>query len=246
MARYDKPTPSLKTALGKHGSVGSSLIVLPEGFNINKYYRDPGPRNYDAKVLEELQSLAAKHDVTFVAGVIVEEPKGPIPPFNSVYLVHNSGSTLICQKRRPDNYSNYTPFKASPETANLVQYGGSTIAAIVCKDCDCPDAYEPIQNELDELAEAQGSKIVCIPACRSFSERIIASSWQNCYVILANSDPCGCISFVSKNGEIVPKNDRAVENSIGLTSLLTPSSFKQVTRQSSHFPNTKRIKWSST
>ena len=60
VAGYETPVPSLETALEKHGRVGGSLIVLPEGFNIGKYYRNEGRCNYDRKALEALQSLAAK------------------------------------------------------------------------------------------------------------------------------------------------------------------------------------------
>jgi len=109
---YDTPVPSLKSALEKCGSVGSSLIVLPEGFNIGKYYRNEGRCNYDRKAHEALQSLAANCNVTFVAGMIVEESNGPMPPFSSVHLIDASSCTLICRKHGDDGSQNYTPFKA--------------------------------------------------------------------------------------------------------------------------------------
>lgn len=42
VGNYDKPIESLEAAIKAHGDVGGSLIVLPEAFNIGKYYRDYG------------------------------------------------------------------------------------------------------------------------------------------------------------------------------------------------------------
>jgi predicted amidohydrolase len=218
VAGYDTPVPSLKTALEKHGRVGGSLIVLPEGFNIGKYYRTEGRCNYDKRVLGALQSLAAKCNVTFVAGLIVEEPNAPNPPFSSIYLIDASSSTLICRKQGDDGYPNYTPFSAVPDAPNPIQYGGSSIAAIVCMDCDSPQVFRPIE---DRLSKAQGPKIVCIPACMNkvYGDHAIAGSWPTHHVVLANSDPHGCNSFISKDGVIVERDNRGVENSIVLSRL---------------------------
>ncbi len=220
VAGYDTPLPSLETALEKQGRVGGSLIVLPEGFNIGKYYRNMGQCNYDRTALGALQSLAGKYSVTFVAGMIVEEPNAPMPPFSSAYLIHASSSTLICRKHGNDGYPNYTPFNAVADAPNPIQCGGSSIAAIVCMDCDSPQVFRPIE---DRLSKAQGPKIVCIPACMNndYGDHAIAGSWPNHYVVLANSDPQGCNSFISKDGTIMERDNRGLENSIVLSTLQT-------------------------
>jgi len=214
------PVASLKTALERHGKVGGSLIVLPEGFNIGKYYRNEGRCNYDREALAALQLLAAKYNVTFVAGMIVQEPNAPNPPFSSVYLIHASSSTMICRKHGDDGYPNYTPFNAVPDAPNPIQYGDSSIAAIACMDCDNPRVFRPIEGRLSKL---QGPKIVCIPACMNnvYGDHAIAGSWPNHYVVLANSDPQGCNSFISKDGTIMERDNRGLENSIVLSTLRT-------------------------
>jgi predicted amidohydrolase len=217
VAGYDTPVPSLKTALEKHGRVGGSLIVLPEGFNIGKYYRNEGKCNHDRSVLNELRMVAATHNVTLVSGLIIKEPHCPTPPFSSVYIIDGVGCTLLCRKHGEDGYQNYTPFKAAPDASNPVHYGGASIAAIVCMDCDSPQVFRPIESE---LAKAQHPKIVCIPACMNkvYGDQAIAGSWPNHYVVLANSDPHGCNSFISKDGTIMERDNRGLENTIDLLS----------------------------
>jgi hypothetical protein len=63
VADYDKPLESLEAAIKTHGDVGGSLIVLPEGFNIGKYYRDQGECNYSRSVIDRLQEIAGRFDV---------------------------------------------------------------------------------------------------------------------------------------------------------------------------------------
>jgi predicted amidohydrolase len=215
---YDTPVPSLKTALERYGGVNGSLIVLPEAFNIGKYYRNEGRCNYDRSALDELKAVAADHRTTLVSGLIIEEPNGPTPPFSSIYLIDASGGTLICRKNGDDGYPNYTPFNAIPDAPNPIQYGDSSIAAIVCMDCDSPHVFRPIETE---LAKAQGPKIICIPACMNnvYSDHAIARSWKSHHVVLANSDPHGCNSFISTNGMIMERDNRGLENTIVLSSL---------------------------
>jgi predicted amidohydrolase len=213
IADYNKPIESLEAAIKAHGDVCGSLIVLPEAFNLGKYYRDVGDCDHHPEILDELQAIAASFHVTLVAGLILEGPDGPTPPFSSVYLIGRSDSTLMCRKNGDDGYSMYTPFKGDPIPQNPVQCGGSSTAAIICMDCDNPAVSRRIKAE---LAKVDGPKIVCIPACMSsvYGDHAIAESWPNHYVILANSDPNGCRSFISKNGTILERDNREQGNKI--------------------------------
>jgi predicted amidohydrolase len=216
VAGYGRPVESLDVALMRHNDVGNSLIVLPEAFNIGKYYRDEGRCSYDRAALQALQSLAELNNVTFVSGMIVEEPNGPMPPFSSVYLIDGYGSTLICRKSGEDGSGNYTPFNASPDVPNPVRYLGWSIAAIVCMDCGDPQMFLPIETR---LLEGQGPKVVCIPACMNdaYGDHAIARSWPKHYVVLANSDPHGCSSFISKDGTIMQRDNGGLENTVVLS-----------------------------
>lgn len=221
VAGYDSPIPSLEAAILRHGSVGGSLIVLPEGFNIGKYYRDAGPCNYDATVLGQLRDLALVHGVTFVAGVIVQELKGPMPPLSSACLVTATGSALLCRKHGSDGSLNYTPYKADPVGPNPILYGDASIAALVCMDCDDPNLYRPIENK---LAAIKRDKIVCVPACMNkvYGADAIAMSWKDAWVIVSNSDPKGCRSFVSFDGSILTQDGGESDNIIVLYEVVSP------------------------
>ena len=218
VAGYDRPMESLDRAFQQTSDVANALVVLPEAFNIGKYYRDGGQCDYNGSALQTLQSVAAERSVTFIAGMIVEEANGPMPPFSSAFLIDVSGSKLICRKHGDDGYMDYTPFSGAPDASNPVQCGRVSIAAILCMDCVDPQIIQPIEAL---LSEAQGPKIVCIPACMNnvYRDEAIAELWPNHHVVLANSDPLGCPNFISKDGTIIMRDNRGMENAIVLSSL---------------------------
>jgi predicted amidohydrolase len=239
VANYNKPIESLESAIKAHCDVSDSLIVLPEAFNISKYYRDAGDCDYSRDILDQLRAVAGKGDVTLVAGLIVEEPDGPTPPYSSAYLIDGSGAAVICRKHgadfsgapplTPENgrthwnvpiserirFSNYTPCEAASNTANPLKHQGASIAAIICMDCDLPYVFRPIEERFSMMA---GPKIVCIPACMNsvYLDDAIAATWPEQYVILANSDSHGCRSFISKEGTIMMRDNHESENTIVL------------------------------
>jgi hypothetical protein len=55
-ADYNKPIESLENAIKAHGDVSGSLVVLPEAFNIGKYYRDQGRCDYSRKSSTDFRS----------------------------------------------------------------------------------------------------------------------------------------------------------------------------------------------
>lgn len=240
VADYNKPVASVEAAIKVHSDIGGSLIVLPEAFNIGKYYGDQGGDcDHSRKIFDQLKTVAGSFDVTFVAGLIVEEPNGPTPPFSSAYLIDGSGGILVCRKHGDDRSDvspltaenvrllwnapiskrirlpNYTPFETTPDVRNPIQYRGSSIAAMICMDCNDEQVSGPVKEGFSKQA---GPKIVCIPACinKDFGDEAIAGMWPQHHVILANSNPNGCRSFISKDGTIIERDNRGSENSIVL------------------------------
>lgn len=169
----------------------------------------------DSNALDELRSLATEHSVAFVAGMTIKEPDGPMPPFSSANLVDSSGCSLLCRKQGDDGTGNYTSYKGIPDASNPIKYGNSPIAAMICMDCGDPQIFRPIEAA---LSQAQGHKIVCIPACMNsvYGDHAIAGSWPNHCVVLANSYPHGYRSFISKDGAIIRRDNREIENTIAL------------------------------
>jgi predicted amidohydrolase len=222
---YGKPIEVLESAIKAHGDIGGSLIVLPEAFNIGKFYRSEGKCDYRPIVLQRLQSMAAAFDITFVAGLVLEEPDGPTPPFNSAYLISSSGSTPICRKMvndDPENrIRNYTPCTDAYDLNNPLRCGDAWIATLICSDCARANEVDVFKRETDlaeRLALKQDSlpQIVCVPACmgNGYGSEAIAEKWSNAYFILANSDKWGCTSIIAKHGNPLVLDRRGNENAI--------------------------------
>ncbi len=105
---YDKPIPALKNVITKFKSDGkcleNALIVLPEGFNIGKPYRQEERPNVNPSILDELALLSEMANCAFVAGLIIEDSPGIYPPYSSAYLI--DGHFLkVCLSRKalPDD-----------------------------------------------------------------------------------------------------------------------------------------------
>jgi predicted amidohydrolase len=198
---HGKPLPALIAALSEHNEISESLVVLPEAFNIGKSYREAGPCNFNPSVLSSLCGLSRKYQVVFVAGLIVETRNEPDPPHSSAYLINGNRRRLMCHKMTPDDSKvrKYTPCTANCDVKNPVQYGDACIGAVICSDVQDSCRLGTLARGLDESNSAL--KIVCIPACMShdyFSgDRFEDPDLKGKYVVLANSDPKGCGSFVT-------------------------------------------------
>lgn len=87
---HDNPKVALEGALqvalesdelpGGASRPTATLIVLPEAFNIGVPYRGEGKRDFNRSIVGELQDIAGRFHVAFVAGLIVRERCGPKPP----------------------------------------------------------------------------------------------------------------------------------------------------------------------
>ncbi|MGC9970842.1 MAG: nitrilase-related carbon-nitrogen hydrolase [Bryobacteraceae bacterium] len=237
---HGKPLPSLIAALSEHNEISGSPVVLPEAFNIGKPYREAGCCNFDPSVLSSLCGLSMKYQVVFVAGLIVETSGKPYPPYSSAYLIDGEGPRLMCHKMTKDGYDhrNCTPCTANcdgenfvrnctPCTANCdgedpVQYGDACIGAVICRDVD-HSRFDALVQRVKGFDSAW--KILCVPSCMSrhyFSGNTLSDlRLKGKYVVLANSDPEGCGSFVTNTDGVKVRRAEDCHNTIDLLPLPT-------------------------
>jgi predicted amidohydrolase len=202
---HTRPIVSLEATLDrKRSEVTDAVIVLPEAFNICKDYYADVPCNYDPTVLLQLQRLSGIFGVSFVAGLIIQIPNGPYPPYSRAYLIDATGAGLMCHKHCPDNTGqrdghphNYTPCDDGCDPHNVVIYRGVCLTAVICMDArignECREfnkrRYEHLWSRMVGVSEGV-ARIVCIPACMSGTKETgdaIAKLWPDCYVLMSNS-----------------------------------------------------------
>lgn len=214
---HERPIESLHYALTEATNVSGALMVLPEGFNIRKHYRNPDlPGDHRPTVLRHLQELATVYCVTFVAGLIIRQ-RGFLerPPLSAAYLISRSQCTLMCYKRLPDNSRNYTPRARDFEISNPKQHNGHWIGALICRDAgEDHERCIALQERFDAVASPTAAcRFLCIPGHMyrhlygggSIGNDVpLRPESKNMVTIMANSDPEGCRSFITDTaGRIV-------------------------------------------
>jgi predicted amidohydrolase len=190
---YQDPIGALNAALDEVGDLSGSLVVLPEAFNNGRpYYDHPqmSPLFSAANVLRSLADLAIRHQASFVVGLLD-------PPNNSCAIVRPDGWQMLSHKKTDDTSRNYVPWLGT-DPANPITVEDIAIGVLLCKDVDCPGS---LIADLDALQASRS--VVCIPACMSavyFSGEYLNSlCWSGKYLVLANSRPDGCDSFITNN-----------------------------------------------
>ena len=123
-----KPIVQLHCALDNEdaGSLKSSLLVLPEGFNVVGSYL----KGYDHErtILSSLIELSRHFGVAFLVGLM----EGGRPPdrLNASYLIDGNVMSLLACKRCQDRFGGYRPsrvFKART-------HRGMWIVSLICID----------------------------------------------------------------------------------------------------------------
>jgi predicted amidohydrolase len=209
---HKDPIGELQSAMHAENDISDSLIVLPEGFNIGKYYWSPGVCDYGSDVVSQLQDLSRTSHVAFVAGLIIKETNGPQPPYSSVYLIDGCRSTPVCYKEGDDGSRNYTPDTGNGDINNPIQsHENVCIGALICMDAVKDERVDARRDERHQMLCREidrsncACRVVCIPGCMdsNHNRSAVAKRLGAYYVVLANSHECGCGSFISKNGGIV-------------------------------------------
>ncbi len=210
---HEQPIYALRKQLeAQRKDVADSLIVLPEAFNIGSYWRARNESDYDPKILEDLEAVAAEYRCVLVCGLTIRDVTGPQPlepPFTSVYLVDGKlEATLLCRKFCNDQTKNYTPSEGRIDFLETLEADGMVIGALICMDAclgvsAVMDRQDRIRSGINTRCHLH--KVVCIPArMGSYSSRPIAGRWGNETVIFANgASNHDAPSFISVNGTIV-------------------------------------------
>jgi predicted amidohydrolase len=152
----------LDDAKQRHESLADSLVVLPEGFNLQQDYWDKysgkGDGSTDIRVIDQLKDVSHRYGCAFVAGLIVADCLDVSPPYNSAYLIDGGFHRLLSRKHADDISANYTPHPQHYERPLV--WRGVGIVALMCKDSG------EFQERFDELAaqlNGPSARVVCIP-----------------------------------------------------------------------------------
>lgn len=203
-SNHKEPTESLQSALAQidKDELLGSLIVLPEAFNYPADYWDEIAEP-DSATMCKLERIAREFRVVFVVGLIV--PDGNLLPRSSAFLIDgNQPSKLICHKLSNDGLRRYVPFTDNSSAENPIPYEDCCIGALLCNDAsyDLDPAVVERRKAVMNGMEACPSprKILCIPACDTRSARdTFSTDSRGKTLILANSYPQGCGSFVMRD-----------------------------------------------
>lgn len=219
------PLKSLELALQDASDAREAVIVLPEAFNIGVAYRGEGSRNFEPSIVGDLQRLADRFGVAFVAALVVREPGGPVTPHSGVYFIEGSRSALLCFKIGPDDMAgiNYTPCTGQADFSNPITYECVSIGALICVDANPTASLAPIlMPRLQTVVAA--SRIICVPAHmatgnfangKAGHDARLVSPWRDKILILANSKGNGIDSFITDgNGRILEPTVGGPQNRI--------------------------------
>jgi len=222
---YDNPKAALERALedaqeinarplGAATGLADSVIVLPEAFNIGVPYRGDGERDFKRSIIGELQDLAGRFHVAFVAGLIIAEPCGPKPPRSAAYLIDGTRCTLMCYKVGDDdtvgrNYTAECVGKADPQ--NPIQYQDITIGALICVDAHFPISMAGLLRDRQESVVG-ACRVICVPVHmakgnlgngKSGSTVALIPGSADKTLVFANSNADGIDSFITNGSGTV-------------------------------------------
>lgn len=213
------PVGSLQLALSaarQNDDISRSLIVLPEGMNIRRPYRDSGKCNTSPAIVSELRKTARQFQVTFVAGLILGD-HGTSEHYSSAYLVGDEHCELLCHKAENDGSENYACCTGNPDIKNPIRFDDLDIATIICVDIQNSQRWRTL------LEEHESERIVvCIPACMGpaffsagrLGHQVSVVHGTTVPIVLANSDPGGCSSFLTNRDGIITHCHTGIENKV--------------------------------
>ena len=164
---------ALTVAVQRFGSLSDALVVLPEAFNIDKrhYYSAEQTTNYDPSILDGLKGLSANFKCAFIAGLIIRDSTGIVPPYSSVALIDMSVPPTNCRvlslKTKDDGSRKYTPHREF--YSRPVVWRNLGIVALICFDAQSDqEDHEHFRERFQKLGDELKSRkchtsVVCIP-----------------------------------------------------------------------------------
>jgi predicted amidohydrolase len=188
---YEHPVAELRSCLiatGGTEKLKQSVIVLPEAFNIGRDYDDQDHAcDYGRSILSVLMDLSSTFQVTFIAGLVIEncviDRLRRKRPYSSTYLIDPRRHLLMCQKLNDDRSNNYTACNEHDVIDRPVVLADTCLVALICRDCNPEKPHDIRRHQELKDSIVRGKKthnIVCIPAHMSggsgFGAEGIASS----------------------------------------------------------------------
>jgi predicted amidohydrolase len=132
---HEQPIESLRIELEENrNNVCNALVVLPEGFNIRKFYWDKAKSDAGSEVLDDLKRLSREYGAAFVVGLTIRFPNQPL--YSSAYLIDEERPPeVICHKEHDDGSLNYRPCPHEEcDTRNPIECRCCWIGAMICMD----------------------------------------------------------------------------------------------------------------
>lgn len=183
---------SLRASLieaAKDADISGSLVVTPEAFNVRKGYWYPD-RELDPSIRIALTDLSTKFKIALVTGLI-EEGDAQGPGYSSAYLIDGQASHLLTRKMENDGSENYRC--CTEDFDKPVEYGGLSIAALICMDAaDFSQRNQQQAAVLEQMAlHGTKKKLLCVPShMMSYGSKEVALAWPvGVAVVVANSSP---------------------------------------------------------
>jgi hypothetical protein len=181
-AKNNVPFPDVleSTAERCHNGLNSSLIVLPEAFNLVGPYMTKDPYHWvDLTVQNDLVNLSRKFGVAFVAGLLDDElGKGA----SVARLIDDGVTHTLSVKAGNDGSSTY--IGGLPRRCGPKEHRGLYLRSMICMDAGGGEAKDDPRNPHTTL---------CIPgrfSTSGFGTPQIAEHWLQYFsaVIVANGD----------------------------------------------------------
>jgi predicted amidohydrolase len=179
------PLDSLETAIKKAGGkekVKSSLIVLPEAFNLKVAYGEGARLDFEKGVEGALKKLAEKYQVVFVAGLILRNCLNQ--RCNTACFIAGDRRLLVlsrkvgCDSACPSVYQSCTPVD------EIVDYDHARITALICMDMGEDNAR---RGDLVKRIKGSPCPILCVPAnTNRYTTRDFGKELPEIHVVVAN------------------------------------------------------------
>lgn len=202
---FESPIEALTKALAKakqtdSGSLGNSLIVLPEAFNLGEYAPQANTVHSVTDFFNSLQELADQNKIRFITGDLQNRS-------NSAHLVDSTGSYLMCHKVGDDRTGIYDPCTGNADPRNPIEFENAAVGVLICMDAAADDSAQPhverrLHGFLRRLNSLCGQKIICVPA-RFTQPRLrlsFLSGPRPCHYVVAQGVfnlAVGCGSYVA-------------------------------------------------